>query len=88
MNLRAVERSEIRGKGLVVLGEDNVPPVEIGLTELQKTGGGEAKAPPAPTCDRPESVICPFNQCGKRLLLSNALHTPNFCQCHVLDVII
>ena len=37
---------KIRG-GLVVLGGDNVPPlVEIGLTDLTKTGG--AKAPLAP----------------------------------------
>ena len=38
---------KIRG-GLVVLCEDNVPlpPVEIGLTDLPKTGGAEA--PPAP----------------------------------------
>ena len=45
---RAVARSENPG-GLVVLGGDNVPPlVEIGLTDLSKTG--EAEAPPAP-CD-------------------------------------
>ena len=38
---------KIRG-GLVVMGGDYVPPlVEIGLTDLPKTGGG-AKAPPAP----------------------------------------
>ena len=44
---RAVARSENPG-GLVVLGGDNVPPlVEIGLTDLPKTGRG-AKAPPAP----------------------------------------
>ena len=43
---RAVARSVNPG-GLVVLGGDNVPPlVEIGLTDLPKTGG--AKAPPAP----------------------------------------
>jgi len=36
---RAVARSENPG-GLVVLGGDNVPPlVEIGLTDLPKTGG-------------------------------------------------
>ena len=35
---------KIRGGGLVVLGGNNVPPlVEIGLTDLPKTGG--AKAP-------------------------------------------
>jgi hypothetical protein len=40
---RAVARSKNPG-GLVVLGGDNVPPlVEIGLTDLTKTGG--AKAP-------------------------------------------
>ena len=43
---RVVARSENPG-GLVVLGGDNVPHlVEIGLTDLPKTGG--AKAPPAP----------------------------------------
>ena len=36
---RAVARSENPG-GLVVLGGDNLPPlVEIGLTDLPKTGG-------------------------------------------------
>ena len=41
---RAVTRSENQG-GLVVMGGDNVPPlVEIGLTDMPKTGG--AKAPP------------------------------------------
>ena len=36
---RAVARSE-NLKGLVILGRDNVPPlVEIGLTDLSKTGG-------------------------------------------------
>ena len=36
---RAVARSEKQG-GLVVLGRENVPPlVEIGLTDLPKTGG-------------------------------------------------
>ena len=45
-NGRAVARSE-NPEGLVVLGGDNVSPlVEIGLTDLPKTGG--AKAPPAP----------------------------------------
>ena len=40
MNLRAVARSE-HLRGLVVLGGDNVSPlVEIGLTDLPKTGGG------------------------------------------------
>ena len=44
---RAVARSENPG-GLAVLGGDNVPPlVEIGLTDLPKTGG--AKAPPLAT---------------------------------------
>ena len=43
---RAVARSEFPG-GLIVLGGENVPPlVEIGLTDLPKTGG--AKALPAP----------------------------------------
>ena len=44
---RAVARFENPG-GLVVLGGDNVPPlVEIGLTDLPKTGG--ATAPPLAT---------------------------------------
>ena len=49
---RAVARSENPG-GHIVLGGDNVPPlVEIGLTDLSKSGG--AQAPPAPpACDRP-----------------------------------
>jgi hypothetical protein len=48
---RAVAGSKNPG-GLVVLGGDNVPPlVEIGLTDLTKTGG--AKAPLAPPWRRP-----------------------------------
>ena len=40
MPFRAVARSENPGGGLVVLGGDNVRPlVEIGLTDLPKTGG-------------------------------------------------
>ena len=47
---RAVARSEIPG-GLAVLGGDNVSPlVEIGLTDLPKTGGEGALAPPVPCC--------------------------------------
>ena len=43
---RAVARSENQGWH-VILGGDNVPPlVEIGLTDLSKSGG--AQAPPAP----------------------------------------
>ena len=43
---RAVARSENPG-GHIVLGGDNLPPlVEIGLSDLPKTGG--ARAPPAP----------------------------------------
>ena len=43
---RAVARSENLG-GHEILGGDNVPPlVEIGLTDLTKSGG--ARAPPAP----------------------------------------
>ena len=43
---RAVARSENPG-GLVVLGGDNVPPlVEIGLTDLPKTGGLKPPQPP------------------------------------------
>ena len=45
--IRAVARSENPG-GHVVLGGDNVPPrVEIGLSDLPKTGGAHAP-PPAP----------------------------------------
>ena len=44
--VRAVARSENLG-GHIVMGGDNVPPlVEIGLTDLPKSGG--ARAPPAP----------------------------------------
>ena len=51
---RAVARSEVLG-GLVVLDGDNVSPlVEIGLTDLPKTGG--AKAPPAPPLQQPWGV--------------------------------
>ena len=43
---RAVARSENPG-GHIVLDGNNVPPlVEIGLTDLSKSGG--AQAPPAP----------------------------------------
>ena len=43
---RAVARSENPG-GHIVLGGNNVPPlVEIGLTDLPKSGG--ARVPPAP----------------------------------------
>ena len=54
---RAVARSENPG-GLVVLGGDNVSPlVEIGLTDLPKTGG--AIAPPSPpTGDGPVLHHC------------------------------
>ena len=46
MYFRAVARSENPG-GHIVLGGDNVPAlVEIGLTDLSKSGG--AQAPPAP----------------------------------------
>ena len=45
---RAVARSENPGGGHVILGGDNVPPlVEIGLTDLPKSG--EAHAPPLAT---------------------------------------
>ena len=48
---RAVARSENPG-GHIVLGGDNVPPlVEIGLTDLTKSG--EHVPPRAPTCDGP-----------------------------------
>ena len=44
---RAVARSENPG-GLIVLGGENLPPlVEIGLTDLPKTGGG-GLSPPSP----------------------------------------
>ena len=50
ISIRAVARSENQG-GHIVLGGDNVfPLIEIGLTDLSKSGG--ARAPPA--CDRPE----------------------------------
>ena len=56
---RHVSRSENLG-GRAVLGGDNVPPlVEIGLTDLPKTGG--AYAPPAPsfeTCLLKYSKLC------------------------------
>ena len=45
---RAVARSE-NPEGHVILGGDNVPPlVEIGLTDLPKSGGGTAP-PPGPS---------------------------------------
>ena len=54
---RAVARSENLG-GHVALGGDNVPPlVEIGLTDLPKTGGG-AHAPPAPPLATGLSSVC------------------------------
>ena len=50
--LRAVARSE-NPEGLVVLGGENVSPlVEIGLTDLPKTGGG-LKPPKPPPGDGP-----------------------------------
>ena len=62
---RAVARSENPG-GHIVLGGDNVPPlVEIGLTDLSKSGGGGHR-PPA--CDRPESA---FGICIKNHTLLN-----------------
>ena len=52
---RAVARSE-NPWGLVVLGGENVPPlVEIGLTDLPKTVGGEPEPPSPPACDSPGS---------------------------------
>ena len=49
---RAVARSENPG-GLVVLGGDILPlPVEIGFTDLPKTGGAKAPLAP-PACDGP-----------------------------------
>ena len=51
ITFRAVARSENPG-GLVVLGGENVSPlVEIGLTDLPKTGG--AQAPSAPLLRQP-----------------------------------
>ena len=48
---RAVARSENPG-GHVILGGDNEPPlVEIGLTDLPKSGGNVPPGPPA--CDGP-----------------------------------
>ena len=50
-NVRAVARSEIPGR-LVVLGGDNVSPlVEIGLDDLPNIGG--TKTPQPPPCDGP-----------------------------------
>ena len=44
--VRAVARSKNPG-GHIVLGGDNVPPlVEIGLTDLPKSGGARAPRPP------------------------------------------
>ena len=44
---RAVASSENPGGGLVVLGEDNVSfMVDIGLTDLTKTGGLKLSQPP------------------------------------------
>ena len=52
---RAVARSEDLG-GHIVMGGDNVPPlVEIGLTDLPKSGG--ARAPPAPLLRRAHSDL-------------------------------
>ena len=52
---RAVARSENLG-GYVILGGDNVPPlVEIGLTDLTKSGGGHGPPGP-PACDGPATV--------------------------------
>ena len=43
--------------GHIVLGGDNVLPlVEIGLTDLPKSGGGGARAPPAPRLQRAWNV--------------------------------
>ena len=53
IHFRAVARSENPG-GHIVLGGDNVPPlVEIGLTDLSKSGGAYSPLPPPPTCDGP-----------------------------------
>ena len=50
LNLRAVARSENPG-GHKELGGDNVPPplVEIGLTDLSKSGGAHVPGPPLVT---------------------------------------
>ena len=54
---RAVARSENLG-GHVILGGDNLPPlVEIGLTDLTKSGGGTS--PPA--CDGPGDYYIRMN---------------------------
>ena len=53
--------------GHIVLDGDNVPPlVEIGLTDLSKSGGEGGHRPPA--CDRPESA---FGICIKNHTLLN-----------------
>ena len=50
---RAVARSENLG-GHIVMGGDNVPPlVEIGLTDLTKSGGHKPPPPPPPACNGP-----------------------------------
>ena len=55
---RAVAKSENPG-GHVVLGGDNVPPlVEIGLTDLPKSGGHGPPGPP--TCDGPDFPFASF----------------------------
>ena len=54
---RAVARSENPG-GLVVMGGENVPSlVEIGLTDLPKTGGG-GLSPPSPPSPPPLRQPC------------------------------
>ena len=52
MTCGPVARSENGGGGHIVMGGDNVPPlVEIGLTDLPKSG-----APGPPACDEPDYV--------------------------------
>ena len=69
---RAVARSKNPG-GLVVLGGDNVPPlVEIGLTDLTKTGG--AKAPKAPPCTCASVLRKNLNNLSLKLMSTTVDH--------------
>ena len=77
---RAVARSA-NSEGQVVLGGDNVPPlVEIGLTDLPKTGGGTCPPGP-PTCDRPETNPY-FTPTKPIIFLCDGLH--DVCDCYVI----
>ena len=63
MHIRAVARSENLGGGHILLGGDNVPPlVEIGLTDLPKSGGGGTCPPDPHACDGPALFHFPIRQ--------------------------